>query len=115
MRKHLARLLELEYILVHRTGRGNQREYELLYQGEGRDGQPFVLGLIDVLKLRQMKYDNRNEHFPRRNEPVASPTRAPIEPHSSSSKNDASANGNGQLGQPLPKPSGNGQEPPHDF
>jgi hypothetical protein len=62
-----------------------------------------------------VKYDNRNEHFRERNEPVTSPTRAPIEPHSSSSKNGASANGNGQLAQPLPKPSGNGQEPPRDF
>jgi DNA primase len=51
LRRHLRRLVELEYALVHRTKRGNQREYELLYDGQGRDGEPFVLGLIDVAFL----------------------------------------------------------------
>jgi len=51
LRRHLNRLVELEYVLVHRTGYGNRREYELLYNGEGRDGQPFLLGLIDPAKL----------------------------------------------------------------
>jgi hypothetical protein len=48
LRRHLARLIELEYVVMHRTGRGNQREYELLYDGQGRDGKPFLLGLIDA-------------------------------------------------------------------
>ena len=51
VRTHLARLVELEYVLAHRTGRGNQREYELLYEGEGREGESFVLGLVDPGKL----------------------------------------------------------------
>ncbi len=51
LRRHLARLLELEYVLAHRTGQGNQRQYELVYQGQGRDGRPFLLGLIDAETL----------------------------------------------------------------
>jgi hypothetical protein len=53
LRKHLKRLIELEHVLAHRTGHGNGRNYELLYDGQGRDGEPFVLGLVDPLKLKQ--------------------------------------------------------------
>ena len=52
IRHHLKRLLELEYVLAHRTGQGNAREYQLLYDGQGREGQPFLLGLVDPAKLK---------------------------------------------------------------
>lgn len=51
VRRHLARLVELEYVVRYRTGVGNGREYALVYDGEGRDGAPFLLGLVDVGKL----------------------------------------------------------------
>lgn len=47
---HVDRLLEMEYILPHR-GSGRRVEYELLYDGRGREGQPTMCGLIDVTKL----------------------------------------------------------------
>ena len=50
---HLARLTELEYTLVHRGGRGQSFEYELLYDGEAEETGPHVSGLIDVEALRQ--------------------------------------------------------------
>ncbi len=53
LRKHLKRLIELEHVLAHRTGHGNGRNYELLYDGQGRDGESFVLGLVDPAKLKQ--------------------------------------------------------------
>ena len=53
VRHHLKRLIELEYVLPHRTGHGNAKQYELLYDGQGRDGQSFVLGLVDPSKLKQ--------------------------------------------------------------
>lgn len=52
---HLARLVELEYLLVHRGGRGQSFEYELLYDGRS-DAQRHLSGLIDVEALRCM-YD----------------------------------------------------------
>ena len=52
MRVHLGRLVELEYVLAHRGGRGQQFVYELLYDGAGKDGSPFLVGLIDVDALR---------------------------------------------------------------
>ena len=42
---HLSRLAELEYLLIHRVSHGQAYEYELLYDGEGDTGTPFVLGL----------------------------------------------------------------------
>jgi len=49
---HLSRLEEMEYLLVHRGKRGQSFVYELLYEGQGTDGKPFLMGLIDVEMLR---------------------------------------------------------------
>jgi len=49
---HLSRLEEMEYLLVHRGKRGQSFVYELLYEGQGTDGKPFLMGLIDVETLR---------------------------------------------------------------
>jgi hypothetical protein len=51
LRRHLRRLLELEYILAYRTGARNQRAYQLLYDGQGRTGEPFVMGLTEPDQL----------------------------------------------------------------
>jgi DNA primase len=47
---HLARLVELEYLLIHRGGRGQSFEYELLYDGTNGHAA-HVSGLIDVEAL----------------------------------------------------------------
>lgn len=52
LRKHLKRLIELEFVLAHRTGFGSAKEYQLLYDGQGRSGEPFLLGLADPSKLK---------------------------------------------------------------
>ena len=52
LKVHLARLTELEYLLVHRGGRGQSFEYELLYDGRGENEERRVSGLIDVEALR---------------------------------------------------------------
>jgi hypothetical protein len=51
LKVHLQRLVELEYVLVHR-GTGNRFSYELLYDGQGQDGQPFLPGLLDIDQLK---------------------------------------------------------------
>jgi DNA primase catalytic core len=51
LKLHLRRLEELEYVLMHRGGRGQAFEYELVYDGEGQDGEAFALGLCDVERL----------------------------------------------------------------
>jgi DNA primase catalytic core len=52
LRLHLDRLVGLEYLLVHRGARGSSFVYELVYDGAGKDGRPFVPGLIDVAALK---------------------------------------------------------------
>jgi DNA primase catalytic core len=56
LKVHMARLVELEYLLIHRGGRGQSFVYELLYQGEGKDGSRFLPGLIDPHTLGE--YDS---------------------------------------------------------
>jgi hypothetical protein len=51
LKLHLRRLEDFEYVLVHRGPRGQSFVYELLYAGQGHDGQPFVPGLLDVTAL----------------------------------------------------------------
>ena len=46
LRVHLGRLEGLEYVLARREQ--GRVVYELLWSGEGQDGAPFVMGLIDV-------------------------------------------------------------------
>ncbi|PVX29019.1 hypothetical protein [Sphingomonas pokkalii] len=47
LKVHLSRLAELEYVLIHRVKAGQGYEYELLYAGEGAEGQRFLMGLSD--------------------------------------------------------------------
>jgi DNA primase catalytic core len=65
---HIKKLEALEYVLVHRGGRGLSFVYELLYQGEGQDGLPFLMGLIDVENLKHA-YDRKKEHSKEELEP----------------------------------------------
>jgi len=55
---HLHRLEELEYLLVHRGGRGQAMVYELLYNGEGTERPSFLMGLIDGEALKS-PYDDK--------------------------------------------------------
>jgi len=52
VRIHLDRLVELEYVLVHRGRNGQRYVYELLYNGGGAEDQPFLMGLLDPAKLK---------------------------------------------------------------
>jgi len=59
LKVHLARLVELEYLLVHR--KGQTFCYELAYAGEGSDGQRFLVGLLDPEDL----YDSQRSESER--------------------------------------------------
>ena len=52
LRLHLERLVQMEYLLVHRGMRGQSFEYELLYDGAGENDHTFVPGLIDPDTLK---------------------------------------------------------------
>jgi DNA primase catalytic core len=48
---HLARLLEMEFLVAHKGRQGQMFTYELIYQGEDAEGRARLLGLIDCEKL----------------------------------------------------------------
>ena len=58
LKLHLARLVELEHLLVHRAERGQGFVYELLYDGDGT-AAPHLSGLIDPAALSPHGYDAR--------------------------------------------------------
>ena len=54
---HCTRLSELEYVLVHRGGRGSSLVYELLYTCDSESDQSQLMGLIDTEQLKKQQYD----------------------------------------------------------
>jgi DNA primase len=48
---HLHRLEEMEYLLIHRGGRGQSIVYELMFTRPSDGGKPVLGGLIDIAKL----------------------------------------------------------------
>jgi hypothetical protein len=99
LKKHLDRLMEMEYLIQHRGG-GRRIEYELLYDGRGREGQPTMCGLIDVAKLIESA-TTTNDSSPlkgsssplsRQSSPLDHPENTPSSPqgeHTEPSKNGA--------------------------
>ena len=50
--------MDFEYVLARRGRNGVQFFYELVYAGEGETRDRFVMGLIDVEKLRRKTAKN---------------------------------------------------------
>ena len=44
---HIEHLVNMEYLVSHSGGKGKTIQYELFYDGRGREGQPTLCGLID--------------------------------------------------------------------
>ncbi len=53
VRTHIRQLEDLEYIYSVMGKRGKEYVYKLAYNGEGEDGQPFVIGLTDIKQLKE--------------------------------------------------------------
>jgi len=95
VRTHLGRLVDLEYVLVHRGGRGQSFVYELLWDGEGADGRPHLVGLVDVAILADRagpaattgEFEDRNAGV----EGPVSPQRGPVEDASRSTRKGTGA------------------------
>jgi hypothetical protein len=57
VKRHLHKLEELEYLIVHHGGRGQSMVYELYFERPADPSQPFLPGLIDIEKLQICGYD----------------------------------------------------------
>lgn len=53
VRTHMKELEELEYIYAASGKRGKEYVYELIYDGGGEDGKPFLIGLIGMEQLKK--------------------------------------------------------------
>jgi hypothetical protein len=51
LKVHLGRLVDLELVVAHRAERGSGLVYELAWDGAGRDGGRFLIGLTDPTTL----------------------------------------------------------------
>jgi DNA primase len=65
LKRHLHRLEELEYLVVHQGGRGQSLVYELVFERQGDSGKPVLPGLIDVEKLSGYGYDAKKSGLER--------------------------------------------------
>jgi DNA primase len=59
LKLHCHRLEDMEYLLVHRGGRGQSFDYELLYSADIDAEAPHLMGLIDVEKLQKLQCDEK--------------------------------------------------------
>ncbi len=50
---HVKQLEDLEYLYSVTGKKGKEYIYELIYGGEGDDGKPFLMGLIDIEQLKK--------------------------------------------------------------
>jgi energy-coupling factor transporter ATP-binding protein EcfA2 len=85
VRTHLARLVQMELVVVHHGGRGQLFEYELLWDGQEPDGR-HMLGLIDLKALAACTTAG-SRGGEARFEPPSSPHRGAIEPGSRVGRN----------------------------
>lgn len=90
VRIHMHKLEGLEYVLPHRGARGITFQYELLYDGRGKSGRRFCMGLIDVSKLKNEGSTDHNVHENPNNEGSTSVQSAPNEHPTSDAKSAAS-------------------------
>ena len=89
---HCARLVEMEYLLVHGGSRGHHLQYELLYDGASNenDDAKRLCGLIDPAELEEkLNYDSRKLGENERNLPPSWGQNAPILGSTWSEENEA--------------------------
>jgi len=56
---HLHRLEEMEYLIVHRGGRGQSFVYELAFERQADSAKPVLPGLIEIESLGKHNYDGK--------------------------------------------------------
>jgi hypothetical protein len=63
LKKHLARLEDMEYLLIHRGGRGQSLVYELVFTPTGNSSKPQLPGLIHVYDLKKSRPEAEKSRF----------------------------------------------------
>jgi len=81
---HCKRLEDMEYLLVHRGGRGHSIEYELLYTGDIETDKAQMMGLLDVEQLKEQHYDEQKSGLKPQK---TAPSQGQVRPKSDPEKN----------------------------
>ena len=89
VRDHLARLVEMEYVVpVRGSGQGQRQEYVLWYDGQGVNGESFMLGLADLATIERRMQQGQEGSIGTGTTPTLSPqtpdfvpTLSPLCPH----------------------------------
>jgi hypothetical protein len=114
LKLHLGRLAELEYLLIHRAGRGQGFVYELLYDGDG-SAVPHLSGLIDPAVLASGTYDGQRsglqgdrsgsaaDRSPASRAWVGGPPVSGRTPEAAKDEVDSTAFGDATVNQPEPR------------
>jgi hypothetical protein len=63
LKRHLHRLEELEYLVVHQGGRGQSMVYELVFERQEDSARPTLPGLIEIAKLSGCEYDEKKSEL----------------------------------------------------
>jgi DNA primase catalytic core len=94
LKVHLRRLVDMEYLVVHGARPGTRYGYELVYRGEGKEGERFVLGLLDTTKL-EVEIHGYDVNRAGQSGDRAAPGRPPVGPRSGGGRGGASKEGEG--------------------
>ena len=73
IKRHLHKLEDLEYLILHHGGRGQTMVYELYFQRPADPHQPFLPGLIDIGMLRLCNYDEKKDGSKVEKDPSSTP------------------------------------------
>jgi DNA primase len=77
---HLGRLVDLELVVAHRSDKGNGFVYELVWDGAGRNGGRFLIGLTDPATLSASRVYDDGRSGPEAGR--SGPGRSPVGPRS---------------------------------
>jgi DNA primase len=103
LKRHLHRLEELEYLLVHHGGRGQSLVYELVFEGQGDSGKPVLPGLIEIEKLTGYGYDAKKSGLEGEKSGSSLPQVRGVSGGGAGEESRALARQNGDLGVNLEK------------
>jgi DNA primase catalytic core len=103
LKRHLHRLEELEYLLVHHGGRGQTFAYELVFERQDDSGKPMLPGLIEIEKLTGYGYDANKSDLEGEKSGPSLPQVRGVSGGGAGEESPALARRNGEIGPHLEK------------
>jgi DNA primase catalytic core len=103
LKRHLSRLEELEYLLMHRGGRGQSMVYELVFERRDDSEKSVMPGLIEIKKLTSYSYDTKKSGLTGEKSGSSLPQVRGVSGGGAGEQSPVLARGNGEIGLNLGK------------